>query len=322
MQRVRGPDPHFVGQHAVRLGVVVRDHQRVRPFLRIVKVVFAAVRRDGCRQRGQLAGLGGHRRLQRPAGDVQAMDAVVAQIAGPVIEEPPPGTVKTAWIEGPQGSGAKPAVVVDTRRRRSVRRIADRALAGALPRLGKMHFAQMPCGDPGHRFALQLSAASLGPQLDDTLILAGRRDHRAPFQDVVAVGFLDVHILAGLAGVDRGQGVPMIRRSDHQRVHAGILQRRPVVNDRLRLLAGRFLNLLDPRRQGVGVHIANVLDVHIRLGGKRVQQCPAPAPHSHHGNRDAVVGRGPTQRSRGPCRSQADGRLQDISPFHALPSFT
>ena len=74
-------------------------------------------------------------RIERPARDVEPMHAVVAQIAGTVVEKPSPVAMETNRIERSLGGWSEPHVVVDSRRNRCVGRPPDRSLPRALPGL-------------------------------------------------------------------------------------------------------------------------------------------------------------------------------------------
>jgi len=74
-----------------------------------------------------------------------------------------------------------------------------------------------------------LGGAALHAHLHDALVLAGRFDHLAPLEDVVAGGLLDVDVLAGLEGPDGPQGVPVVAGGDRNRVDLLVLEHLPEV---------------------------------------------------------------------------------------------
>jgi hypothetical protein len=69
-----------------------------------------------------------------------------------------------------------------------------------------------------------LLAVLLGADLDDAVVLPGGLDRRAALADRRAQGFFHVHVLAGLAGVDRGKHVPVADRADDHRVNVLVVQ--------------------------------------------------------------------------------------------------
>ena len=75
------------------------------------------------------------------------------------------------------------------------------------------------------------------------LILAGRLDHLPAFEDVVRCRLLDVHVLAGLAGPDRRQRVPVVGRGERNGVDRLVVEHRAIVG-----LFRRPLARLSPRR--------------------------------------------------------------------------
>ena len=62
------------------------------------------------------------------------------------------------------------------------------------------------------------------PVWHDPVVLAGGLDHPPAFADVVADRLLDVDVLARLAGPDRGQGVPVVRRGDRDGVDVLVVE--------------------------------------------------------------------------------------------------
>ena len=67
-------------------------------------------------------------------------------------------------------------------------------------------------------FVLQEAAARLCAQLDDAAVLLQGGDHRLSFDNVVAIRLLHVDIFAGLASMNGRQRMPMVWRTDADRV--------------------------------------------------------------------------------------------------------
>ena len=65
--------------------------------------------------------------------------------------------------------------------------------------------------------------------LKDPLVLANRLDHLPPFADRVAQGLLAVHVLAGLAGMDAGQIMPVLGRGVNHHVDVFAVQQLAIV---------------------------------------------------------------------------------------------
>ena len=66
--------------------------------------------------------------------------------------------------------------------------------------------------------------AALGAVLDDPVVLAGGLDGDPALVDVVAARLLDVDVLAGLAGPDGHQRVPVVGRGDRDGVEVLVVE--------------------------------------------------------------------------------------------------
>ena len=86
--------------------------------------------------------------------------------------------------------------------------------------------------------------------LGDALVLERGGHHGAAFADGVGQRLLDEDVFAGLAGVDGGQRVPVVRRGHHHGVEIFALQQLAEIVELLGLVA---LRLFDGRRGGVEV---------------------------------------------------------------------
>ena len=62
------------------------------------------------------------------------------------------------------------------------------------------------------------------PHLGDALVLERGGDHGAPFADGIGQRLLDKYVLARLAGMDGGEGVPVVGRGHHHGVQVFALQ--------------------------------------------------------------------------------------------------
>ena len=113
-----------------RLELVI-DEQGVGGFLLIVEGVFAAARGDLLRPID----------AQSPAGDIQHVDAPVAQFAGAVVPEPMPVVMKAVRLEFPLRSGAEPKIVIDAGGHFALRLETDRLPAVYAPCLGERNLA-------------------------------------------------------------------------------------------------------------------------------------------------------------------------------------
>ncbi len=133
-------------------------------------------------------------------------------------------------------------------------------------------------------------AAALRADLHDALVLARGLDHLAAFPHVVAGGLLDVDVLAGLAGPDGGQRVPVVGRGDGDGVDFLVVEELAHVAVDPGLGA---LELLDLRRSAFLRFLVHVADGrHTAFRQLRVfgDVGPATASDSDDGDVDSVIG--------------------------------
>ena len=111
-------------------------------------------------------------------------------------------------------------------------------------------------------------------------MLLRRGDHRLAFDDVVAVGLLDVHVLAGLAGMDRRQGVPVVGRADDQGVERLVVQRLAKVLDRLGRLPVALLDASDARGSATRSSMSQTYRTSTSGSEANVLSTPPPRPRT------------------------------------------
>ena len=191
------------------------------------------------------------------------------------------------------------------RRRIGGLRLADVRPQLAVPDLGHEHLADRPGVQQLHRPPHVLRAAPLRADLHHAVVAPRGLDHQPALADVVSTGFLDVDVLAGIAGENRGRRVPVVGRGDDDRIHGAIVEDPPHVFVGPGGLAGGALDGLRGRAHPVGIRIADIRHLDILLGGKRFEQ-PGPLPAgADHTEDDAVIRPG-GPRLRHPERSRAD----------------
>ena len=113
--------------------------------------------------------------------------------------------------------------------------MADRAARLVAEPLGHVDLAELARAEERDRVLDALVAAALRAGLDDPVVLPRGLDHPPAFAHVVADRLLDVHVLAGLAGPDRRQRVPVVRRGDRDRVDRLVVEHPADVLHELRL---------------------------------------------------------------------------------------
>src|SRR5262249_29037586 len=152
-------------------------------------------------------------------GEVEPMDAVVAQLARAVVPKPVPVVMEAVWIEGVFRRGPEPEIVVHAGGRLPIGLVTDALAVAGDPAAGERHFAQLARAHELRRAGDVGGAAPLRADLHHALVFAGRLDHAPALNQVVGDGLFDVDVFAGLTGPDGGQGVPVIGRGDGQRCH-------------------------------------------------------------------------------------------------------
>ena len=136
---------------------------------------------------------------QAPAGDVDVVDAVVADVAAAEVVPPAPDAGQQVRPVGDHRGGADPEVEVEVRRRRRRLRLADRARAAGCStpwrparrrsrRRGRAAIASWTTG----------RAAALRADLEELARAGHGLGHQPPLADVVAARLLDVDVLAGV----------------------------------------------------------------------------------------------------------------------------
>jgi len=123
----------------------------------------------------------------------------------------------------------------------------------------------------------------LSAHLDQAVVLPRGVDHLAAFPDVVREGLLHIDVLAGLAGPDRAQAVPVVHRGVGHRVDVLPVEQTPHVDVLVDLAAG-----LGGERPGRGlqpgaVGVAEGHDRNTLQAGKTGDMGPGAAdPQAHN----------------------------------------
>ena len=174
-----------------------------------------------------------------------------------------PLVVEAVRIERPLRGRAEPETVIDARGHRPVRLVADRRPVPADIRPRVRHLAELAGLDELVGALVNRAASPLRADLDDAVVLAGRLDHLAAFDQVVRDRLLDVNVLAGLAGPDGTEGVPVVGGGDHDRGHGRVFEHSADVLLGLRLLLAGVAGGLHRRRDDVLVRVDDVRDLDV-----------------------------------------------------------
>ncbi len=151
--------------------------------------------------------------------------------------------------------------------------------------------------------------ALLRPHLHDPAIAPGGSHHCLSLIDEEVKGLLAVDVLARLAGHDGGEGVPMVRRGDHDGVYVVAVQHVAEVPVDIGTPACRLHN---PRRAlgPAEMHVANRHDAATGIAGEAIEVAAAHASQSDVADPNRGVGAG----HLGPGGSVGPGRARDRCP--------
>src|SRR5262249_2825531 len=155
--------------------------------------------------------------LDGPAGYVDLMNALVADVAVAEIPEPVPVVMDEVGVVRLLRGRAQPEVEIHLGRRIAVGPSADAAARLVAQAARHEQPAIAARADVLDRVD-HGTAARLRAVLDDDVVPARRRDGDATFLDVVAGRLFDIDVLAGLSRPDGHQRVPVIRRRDRDGV--------------------------------------------------------------------------------------------------------
>src|ERR1039458_1838178 len=133
--------------------------------------------------------------------------------------------------------------------------------------------------------AQERARTTLRAQLDHPAIFPGRSHHLPAFPEVVGKGFLDINVLARLAGPDCRQRMPVIGQSDDHSVNSLVVQDPAKVH----VSGDRFTPILERPAFAVKerlVHIAQGGDLYpgnLTDPGDELMPSPAHAPYCFSG---------------------------------------
>lgn len=184
--------------------------------------------------------------IHSPAGDVELVWSLVADVAAAVIPVPVPVVVKSVAVEGSFGGTAEPEVVVDFLKVVSVvvghllaidgdieiLAVGDGAIRIFSDRVARFE-AQTACHidladsavvEEFHCLSDITDGAVMKASGDDTVIPAGGFDHFSAFPDVVRAGLFDKDVLSSLAGPYGGKGVPVVGGGDDDCVNVFVIE--------------------------------------------------------------------------------------------------
>jgi hypothetical protein len=121
------------------------------------------------------------------------------------------------------------------------------------------------------------ATAPLRAHLHDPLMTRSGFEHRAAFVDGLCKGLLNIHILAGLAGENGWQGMPMIGCGNQHHIDIFPVEDSAEILDGIGFSAALFFANLDTFGQVRVVHIADDCAVNFRIEKETFE---IPLPHT------------------------------------------
>ena len=290
-------------------GILPRNFLRIGRIAPVVHVELSA----RCRHR--LRRIHAHRHVD----NVHQVYAPIRDTAAAVGGKRAPVAEEAGRIERDLGRRSQPEIVIQTRGRIGIRRRAQalRRTGFVDPCLRVVDLADF-AGPHDLRGALEMrSRALLQAHLHDAPMAAGGLHHQAAFAHHVRYRFFTVDVFARLACGHCDEGMPMIRRGDHHRVHGTVFQQFAEIGISARLAIGKLVGFLQVRL----VHIADGYDLGFRLLLEIRKIHAAHASAADHADADAVAGGGAgLLRERARSRAGHRRALEEVSSIHGLPS--
>src|SRR5207248_6861756 len=128
---------------------------------------------------------------------IQRVDAVIPQLARAPVPEPVPVVVDEVVAILALGRGPLPEVVIQPAGNRRGLPMADGWPRIVVPTAREQHPTDLAATQALNGFNNSRHAAPLSAELNNPVMLTGRRDHHLAFAGIVAGGFLHIDVLAG-----------------------------------------------------------------------------------------------------------------------------
>ena len=235
---------------------------------------------------------------ERPLDLVQPMRPPAGRLAARVGRERDPARFgprrEDVDVIGPRLGLAAPDVPVEP---------FEDGLSGqaTVPRAGiiggdhRMHFADHARADQLTAGPVFVHRPALAAGLKGAAVLAGGGHHGPSLADSQGERLLGIDVLAGLAGVDARQGVPVVGRGDNHGVHLPRFQHLAVF-----VIAPAF----QLGRDFIGPGSVDIADGHDPAFLGQAHQLLAAASHADIADADAIVGAGPARGGQYARRNQ------------------
>jgi hypothetical protein len=171
------------------------------------------------------------------------------------------------------------------------------------------HLADPAAPDDFSRLLAKRVRPALNSDLDDALGFVRRLDHRPPFGHDERQWLLNVHVLAGAAGVDHLQRVPVVGGGNDDGVHVLAIEELVVVVELIRVRA----DLLGGEVEVWLIEVADRDDLRVLVGEERVEHLVAAIAQADEADADAIVGAEHAAGAQGRHRHRGTGGGMEIS---------
>src|ERR1039457_6859044 len=253
---------------------------------------------------------------QAAARVIHLMHALIADVAVAGVPEPVPVVLEAQSVEGAHWGGAEEHVPVDAGGDGRILGVADGGAAFETETLGQVDLADHALVEQPDGLDLIRLAAALRTDLHHAAGFAGHFDYAFAVVDVVTGGLFAVDILAGLAGPDGGERVPVVGGGDGDGVDFFIGEELAHIVVALGLCSGQLLGGgLSGFKRGL-VDVAEGYDARVGQGGVTSDVIVAASPDAHDADVDFVVGA--EHAAEGKCGTGREKRSARWSGHHGL----
>lgn len=174
---------------------------------------------------------------QAPADHVQLVNALSADLPIAVLLQESPTRAERQCVELGFRGRPQPKIPVQAFRRTSDVVLAARPVFEC-DRPSHVDLADNALPQLANSFDDAGAGSGLSPVLHHATMPSGGVDDHPAFGDVVCAHFLQIDVLAGLAGPDRLQRMPVIRRGDGHGVDGVVFEQVTIVDERGRSFVG------------------------------------------------------------------------------------
>src|ERR1039458_6314187 len=262
----------------------------------------------------EAADRGGIFHSQAPAGHIELVNSLVAQVAVAVIPKPVPVVVQPVSRVLVLGRRSQPEIVVDARRHGFHRLAADGVAPFEAEAAGHVDVAEQAILDVLHNRAAD-AGALLAAVLHHAPVLPRGKSDLAGLEHIVRAGLLHVDVLAGLARPDGLERMAVVGGGDGDGVDRLVFQELAQVGVSRGTLSLGFFERGYLRVEHRFIDVAEGGDFHVGHLAVGADMVPAPAAEAHASDSNCVVGTG--ERAGTKRRARRDRGTQKVSSVQA-----